>query len=74
MAKKRSAAENGNTKPSTGKKALKKSSRKAKAAVKPNVPPHKCTGAVPSVARRANEVIAIYPITPASGMGEMADR
>ena len=73
MAKKRSAAENGNTKPSTGKKALKKGSRKAKAAVKPNVVTFEGAEAVTSVAHRTNEVIAIYPITPSSGMGEMAD-
>ncbi len=73
MAKKRSAAENGNTKPSTGKKALKKGSRKAKAAVKPNVATFEGAEAVTSVAHRTNEVIAIYPITPSSGMGEMAD-
>src|SRR5512138_1422582 len=29
--------------------------------------------AVASVAHRASEVIAIYPITPSSGMGELAD-
>ena len=29
--------------------------------------------AVASVAHRTNEVIAIYPITPSSGMGELAD-
>ncbi|MGZ9190599.1 MAG: hypothetical protein ACXW39_11145, partial [Nitrospira sp.] len=29
--------------------------------------------AVASVAYRTNEVIAIYPITPASAMGELAD-
>ena len=29
--------------------------------------------AVASVAHRTNEVIAIYPITPASPMGELAD-
>ncbi|HEX4955986.1 MAG TPA: pyruvate:ferredoxin (flavodoxin) oxidoreductase [Thermoanaerobaculia bacterium] len=29
--------------------------------------------AVASVAHRANEVIAVYPITPASAMGELAD-
>ncbi len=29
--------------------------------------------AVASVAHRSNEVIAIYPITPSSGMGELAD-
>ena len=31
------------------------------------------TEAVASVAHRASEVIAIYPITPSSGMGEFAD-
>ncbi|MFN2235377.1 MAG: pyruvate:ferredoxin (flavodoxin) oxidoreductase, partial [Anaerolineales bacterium] len=31
------------------------------------------TEAVASVAHRINEVIAIYPITPSSGMGELAD-
>jgi pyruvate-ferredoxin/flavodoxin oxidoreductase len=31
------------------------------------------TEAVSSVAHRINEVIAIYPITPSSGMGELAD-
>ena len=31
-------------------------------------------GAVASVAYRLNEVIAIYPITPASAMGEFADQ
>ncbi len=31
------------------------------------------TEAVASVAHRTNEVIAIYPITPSSGMGELAD-
>ncbi len=31
------------------------------------------TEAVASVAHRASEVIAIYPITPSSGMGELAD-
>src|SRR5947199_10761425 len=30
--------------------------------------------AVASVAHRTNEVIAIYPITPSSGMGEWADQ
>ena len=30
--------------------------------------------AVTSVAHRTNEVIAIYPITPASPMGEFADQ
>ncbi|MDO8836809.1 MAG: hypothetical protein Q7V01_14505, partial [Vicinamibacterales bacterium] len=29
--------------------------------------------AAASVAHRTNEVIAIYPITPSSGMGELAD-
>ena len=29
--------------------------------------------AVASVAYRTNEVVAIYPITPASSMGELAD-
>ena len=29
--------------------------------------------AVAHVAYRLNEVIAIYPITPSSGMGELAD-
>src|SRR6476620_7193583 len=29
--------------------------------------------AVASVAYRASEVIAIYPITPSSGMGELSD-
>jgi pyruvate-ferredoxin/flavodoxin oxidoreductase len=29
--------------------------------------------AAASVAHRTNEVIAIYPITPASPMGELAD-
>ena len=29
--------------------------------------------AVASVAHRINDVIAIYPITPSSGMGELAD-
>ena len=29
--------------------------------------------ATTSVAHRLNEVIAIYPITPSSGMGEFAD-
>ena len=29
--------------------------------------------AVASVAHRTNEVIAIYPITPSSGMGELSD-
>jgi len=34
-----------------------------------------CDGntAVASVAHRTNEVIAIYPITPSSTMGELAD-
>ena len=31
------------------------------------------TEAAASVAHRLNEVIAIYPITPSSGMGELAD-
>ena len=31
------------------------------------------TEAVASVAHKINEVIAIYPITPSSGMGELAD-
>ena len=31
------------------------------------------TEAVAMVAHKLNEVIAIYPITPSSGMGELAD-
>ena len=31
------------------------------------------TEAVATVAHKINEVIAIYPITPSSGMGELAD-
>ena len=73
MTKKKIGAENGATKAATGKKVLKKGSRKAKAAAKSNVVTFEGAEAVTSVAHRTNEVIAIYPITPSSGMGEMAD-
>ncbi len=73
MTKKKIGAENGATKAATGKKVLKKGSRKAKAAAKPNMITFEGAEAVTSVAHRTNEVIAIYPITPSSGMGEIAD-
>ena len=73
MTKKKVGAENGNTKAVSGEKIRKKGSRKVKAAAKPNLVALEGAEAVTSVAHRTNEVIAIYPITPSSGMGEMAD-
>lgn len=73
MTRKKTGAENGATKAATGKKVQKKGSRKAKVAAKPNMVTFEGAEAVTSVAHRTNEVIAIYPITPSSGMGEMAD-
>ena len=35
--------------------------------------PHDGNSAVSHVAHAVNEVIAIYPITPSSGMGEICD-
>ncbi|MDD4956900.1 MAG: pyruvate:ferredoxin (flavodoxin) oxidoreductase [Candidatus Omnitrophica bacterium] len=41
--------------------------------MKRDMMPHDGTSAVAHVAHATNEVIAIYPITPSSGMGEIAD-
>jgi len=38
-----------------------------------NMVPYDGNGAVAHIAHATNEVIAIYPITPSSGMGEIAD-
>ena len=38
-----------------------------------NMVPHSGNSAVSHVAHATNEVIAIYPITPSSDMGEIAD-
>ncbi|MGB2600717.1 MAG: pyruvate:ferredoxin (flavodoxin) oxidoreductase [Candidatus Omnitrophota bacterium] len=41
--------------------------------MKRNMVPHDGNSAVAHVAHATNEVIAIYPITPSSGMGEISD-